>query len=121
MAVVLGAAALPMSVRAQNLLEGKAVQVTLEKSPVAADWVASVVFEKATRQDLRLRVEFEVKELPAELGLQGRWRGPVKVSLPALRQDLRCGPAADGVKVFVSAADRVRLAAEPAVVFRIVR
>jgi alpha-L-fucosidase len=63
----------------------------------------------------------EEKELPAELVLQGPWRGPVKVSLPALRQDLRCEPAADGVKVFVSAADRVRLAAEPAVVFRIVR
>ena len=56
---------LPMPARAENLLEGTAVQVSLAKSPTAADWVPSVTFEKATRHDLRLRVEFEVKTLPA--------------------------------------------------------
>ena len=56
---------LPVPAQAQNLLEGKAVQVTLDKSPAAKDWAASVSFEKAARYELRLRVEFEIKAMPA--------------------------------------------------------
>ncbi|MCX6875963.1 MAG: metallophosphoesterase [Verrucomicrobia bacterium] len=65
-ALLMGVAAvLPLVTQAANLLEGEAVQVTLEKSPAAKDWVPAVTFEKATRHDLRLRVAFELKTLPA--------------------------------------------------------
>jgi len=51
-------------VRAQNLLEGKPVLVTADKAAETKDWVAEVTFEKATRHDLRLRVEFELSAIP---------------------------------------------------------
>ena len=58
-------AVLPVSSQAQNLLQGQAARVTLAKSPAAKDWVASIPFDKAARYELRVRVEFEVKAVPA--------------------------------------------------------
>lgn len=55
----------PVVAQAQNLLEDSKVLVTASKSPAAADWKPEVSFDKAGRYPLRLRVQFEVKQLPA--------------------------------------------------------
>lgn len=66
-ALLLGTGSAP--VFAQNLLEGAQVMVTTNLAADAADWTPQVVFEKARRYDLRLRVSFQVADKPSALML----------------------------------------------------
>ncbi|MCX6866026.1 MAG: metallophosphoesterase [Verrucomicrobia bacterium] len=61
----LSAFALAAPAQERNLLEGMPVLVTADKAVETNNWVPSVTFDKATRHDLRLRVEFNVAEIPS--------------------------------------------------------
>ena len=58
------------------------------------------------------------KEVPGELVFKVPFKKTLKVALPALRQELRCEPTADGEKVIVPGSLRSQLAAQPAIVLQ---
>ena len=59
------------------------------------------------------------EELPANLDFQTKLNGSIRVSLPASNTILDFAPLSNGVRVSISESLRKRLAAQPAVVFRI--
>ena len=93
-ALVLAAVvALTAAANAQNLLAGKAVLVTADKSAVTKDWVPTLTFDKAARHDLRMRVEFELAALPP--GRVLTLKKPPNVSEWTLNGQALIGPAKD--------------------------
>lgn len=65
LAALLGAGIGSVSAPAQNLLEGAPVLVTTNMAGGADDWSPEIVFAKAQRYDLRLKVVFQVAGKPA--------------------------------------------------------
>lgn len=82
-----------LAARAQNMLEGRRVLVADAKAGEAAEWVPELTFEKATRHDLRLRVEFEVAALPA--GPVLTLKKPPHISVWTLNCQALVGPPKD--------------------------
>jgi hypothetical protein len=67
------AVAIAIPLDAANLLDGQPVMVSRSKAGERVDWVAEIPFTEMTRQDLRLKVECDLKILP-----RGRVLSPKK-------------------------------------------
>ena len=91
--LVVAVVALAMSVQAQNFLEGKPVLLSADKSPDAKEWSPEVIFDKAARYEARLKVEFELSELPASRVLT--LKKPQNVSDFTLNGQAVIGPSKD--------------------------